>query len=92
MPGIGRESDRFAEPKGSDPFFNMMARMFEMWEWQYGEYKAGMLEIEQLPIANWRRQYHGEDSTPNPFRYYWKSLRGLLSPDFVELMEENVTN
>jgi len=71
---------------------NLMAKLVEMWEWQYGEYKAGMLEIEQLPIANWRRQYHGEDSTPNPVRDYWESLREVVSADFVEFMEENVIN
>ena len=71
---------------------NLMAKLVEMWEWQYGEYKAGMLEIEQLPIANWRRQYHGEDSTPNAVRDYWESLREVVSADFVEFMEENVIN
>ncbi len=71
---------------------NLMAKVVEMWEWQFHEYKAGMLEIEQLPIANWRRQYHGEDSTPNPVRDYWESLREVVSADFVEFMEENVVN
>ena len=71
---------------------NLMAKLVEMWEWQYQEYKAGMLEVEQLPIANWRRQYHGEDSFPNPVRDYWESLREVVSADFVQFMEENVVN
>ncbi len=72
--------------------FNVTAKLVEMWEWQYHEYTAGMLELEQLPIANWRRQYHGEDITPNPLREYWGFLSDVASPDFVEFMRENVTN
>jgi hypothetical protein len=71
---------------------NLMAKVVEMWEWQFHEYEAGMLELEQLPIANWRRQYHGDDSTPNPIREYWESLNDVVSADFVEFMEENVIN
>jgi hypothetical protein len=71
---------------------NLVAKKVEMWEWQYGEYRAGMLELDQLPIANWKRQYHGEDSSPNPVRDHWESLKEVVSADFVEFMEENVVN
>ena len=79
-------------PVEQDTVFNMMARVFEMWEWQYGEYRAGMLELEQLPIGNWKRQFHKEESVPNPVRDHWKILREVVSADFVEFMEENVIN
>jgi hypothetical protein len=79
-------------PVERSAIYNVMAKVVEMWEWQYGEYRAGMLELEQLPIANWRRQYHGDDSVPNPVREYWESLREVVSPDFVDFMEENVVN
>jgi len=71
---------------------NLMAKLVEMWEWQYAEYRAGMLQVEQLPIANWRRQYQGKDSMPNPVRDYWEDLSEVVSPDFVEFMEDNVIN
>jgi hypothetical protein len=72
--------------------FNLSAKMIEMWEWQYGEYRAGMLELEQLPIGNWKRQFHREESVPNLVRDHWKILREVVSADFVEFMEENVIN
>ncbi len=86
------ESGAELTPVERSVVFSLMARLVEMWEWQYHEYKAGMLEIEQLPIANWRRQYQGDDLDPNPVRDYWGRLRELVSADFVEFMEENVVN
>ena len=86
------ESDAGLTPIERSALYNVTAKLVEMWEWQYNEYKAGMLKKEQLPIANWRRQYRGEDITPNPLREYWGSLSDTASPDFVEFMRENVTN
>ena len=86
------ESGKELTPIERNALYNVTTKLVEMWEWQYHEYKAGMLTKEQLPIANWRRQYHGEDITPNPLREYWGFLSDVASPDFVEFMRENVTN
>ena len=38
---------------------SVAARVIESWEWQYSEYQVGLLELRQLPVANWSRLYHG---------------------------------
>jgi hypothetical protein len=86
------ETGKSLTPVERSALYNVTAKLVEMWEWQYHEYTAGMLTLEQLPIANWRRQYHGEDITPNPLREYWGFLSDVASPDFVQFMKENVTN
>jgi hypothetical protein len=66
-------------------------KAIELWEWQYGEYVAGMLRRGDLPIDSWRIWYHGEGECPVPIREVWKSRRDVLAPAFVEFFEENVT-
>ena len=63
----------------------------EHWEWQYGEYDAGMLARGNLPVDSWRIWYHGEGECPVPIKEVWKSRRHVLDPAFVEFFEENVT-
>ena len=36
----------------------VVSLMIENWEWQYGEYQAGLLDLEQLPVENWAFLYH----------------------------------
>ena len=62
----------------------------ELWEWQYGEYVAGMLGRESLPVESWRIWYNGEGEAPVPIREIWESRRAVLNPEFVEFLEENV--
>ena len=67
-------------------------KLVEMWEWQFHEYTAGMLERQQLPIPAWRLWYHGEGELPIPVGEVWERRKGVASPNFVEFMEENVVN
>jgi hypothetical protein len=67
-------------------------RALEGWEWQYAEYKAGMLDFSELPVASWRVWYRGEAEVPIPFREIWGGRKQVLRPDFVQFMEENVVN
>ncbi len=68
------------------------AKLIEMWEWQYNEYRAGMLERGQLPVENWRVWYHGELGITLPVREAWETRRTIVSADFARFMEENVVN
>ena len=72
---------------------NVSVKLLEMWEWQFHEYQAGMLDRQQLPVENWKFWYDGELGVPLPIRELWE-LRGTasFSPEFVEFMEESVIN
>ncbi len=37
----------------------LAVRLIGLWEWQYNQYRAGMLQLEQLPVGAWRLWYHG---------------------------------
>ena len=67
-------------------------RGLEMWEWQYGEYGAGMLARDQLPIAAWRSWFHGQAQVPIPIKDVWLERKSMLNPNFVKFMEENVVS
>lgn len=67
-------------------------RTIEMWEWQYGEYDVGVLTREQLPVAAWRSWFHGQAQVPIPIKDVWLGRKGMLNPDFVKFMEENVVS
>ena len=43
-------------------------KLLELWEWQYGEYAAGMLQRKELPVASWRLWFHGKGPLPVPVR------------------------
>ena len=64
----------------------------ETWEWQYGEYKAGMLRLEELPLAAWRTWFLGEGEVPIPIKDVWEKRKNTLNPDFVSFIEKNVIN
>ena len=62
----------------------------ELWEWQYGEYAAGMLERERLPIGAWKRWFNGHGPSPVPFREAWEMQREVMDAKFVQFFEEQV--
>ena len=68
----------------------MGLKALEAWEWQYGEYKAGMLQFRELPVAAWKLWYRGEAEIPLPVRDVWEARRPVLTREFVRFMEENV--
>ena len=67
-------------------------KIVEMWEWQYGEYREGMLKREELPVKAWRIWYRGEGEVPAPIREVWEARKKVVSPDFAQFFEENVVN
>jgi len=62
----------------------------ELWEWQWGEYAAGLLQRHEVPVANWRIWYHGQGVVPCPLDEVWPKRKSALNPEFVRFFEENV--
>lgn len=65
-------------------------KVFELWEWQWGEYTAGMLQLHEVPVVNWRIWYHGKGATPVPLAEVWPGRKSALNPAFVEFFERTV--
>ena len=65
-------------------------KTIELWEWQHGEYVAGMLARESLPVDAWRVWYHGKGESPVPVREIWESRREIMNHEFVLFFEKNV--
>jgi hypothetical protein len=65
-------------------------KLFDFWEWQYFENKAGMLDEEQLPIFAMRNWYFGRTEIPIPVQQMWERRKGAYSEDFINFFEENV--
>jgi hypothetical protein len=66
----------------------MMLGRFVRWEWYYEQYRDGLIEQEVLPIEAWRSILLEGTILPE----IWKQRSSLLTPDFVEWMEENVVD
>ena len=61
------------------------------WEWEYGQYQAGDLELDDLPVTGWRNAYHGRGLRRlDRFPVIWEQFRANLDQDFVEFIEANV--
>ena len=65
-------------------------KVIELWEWQHGEYVAGMLRRETLPVDSWRLWYHGKGQSPVPIQEIWELRKRVMNPVFVRFFEENV--
>ncbi len=50
-------------------------KVIELWEWQYGEYAAGMLRRETLPVDSWRLWNTARDRAPCQFRNFGSYVR-----------------
>ena len=79
-------------PSEQSVAFAASLKFIEMWDWQYSEFKAGMLKEDELPVAAWRLWYHEETEIPVPIRDTWNKRKAVMRPDFVQFMEENVVN
>jgi len=66
--------------------------MIELREWQFGEYAAGMLQRDELPIGAWRLWYHDRGPVPSPVRETHDLRKSVLNARFVEFFEENVVS
>jgi len=65
-------------------------KIVERWEWQYGEYAAGMLQKDELPVGAWRLWFHDEGPFPVPVREIYEMRKNVLNADFVVFFEDNV--
>lgn len=58
---------------------------------QYGEFQAGTLTREQLPVEAWRGFFR-DNVIPNAVPEVWEARKGTLNSEFVQFKEENVVN
>lgn len=65
-------------------------KIIELWEWQYGEYAAGMLQKSELPVGAWRLWYHDKGPFPVPVQAIYQMRKNVLNTDFVQFFEDNV--
>jgi len=79
-------------PSEQSAVFLTSLKFIEMWDWQYSEFKAGMLKERELPVASWRLWFHEKTDIPLPIRSTWNKRKAVLRPDFVQFVEENVVN
>ena len=57
------------------------------WQYVYGEYQAGLIDLQDIPINGWK----GTMSTYPSMMSLWESSKGVdYRPDFVRWMEEFV--
>ena len=66
----------------------MVMSLLVRWESEYREFAAGMYPLETLPIAG----YVDTFATFPGFQEVWQSRVFLWDPEFVQFMEENVSN
>lgn len=95
-PHVNEALHKYASGQATTPSERSIALMtalncLELWEWQWGEYAAGMLQRQELPVLNWRIWYHGHGVVPCPLKEVWPKRRPALNPEFVRFFEENVT-
>lgn len=67
-------------------------KIVELWEWQHGEYAAGMLKKGELPVGAWRLWFHDKGPFPVPVREIYEMRKSVLNPEFVQYFEENVAS
>ena len=65
-------------------------KIMELWEWQYGEYAAGMLQEGELPVGAWRLWFHDQGPFPVPIREVYRLRKEVLNAEFVRFFEEQV--
>ena len=65
-------------------------KILELWEWQHGEYAAGMLQRSELPVGAWRLWFHDEGPFPVPVREIYEMRKSVLNAGFEQFFEEHV--
>lgn len=70
--------------------FMTASKGIELREWQYGEYFAGMLERERLPVRAWRLWFNGKGQSPALSREARELQRHIMNPEFVGYFEGQV--
>lgn len=67
-------------------------KIVELWEWQYGEHAAGMLQKNELPVGAWRLWFHDQGPFPVPVKEIYEMRKAVLNAEFVRFFEENVVS
>jgi hypothetical protein len=67
-------------------------KMVELWEWQYGEYAAGMLRKDELPVGAWRLWFHNKGPFPTPVRDIYELRKSVMNSEFVQFFDDNVVS
>lgn len=65
-------------------------KIVELWEWQYGEYAAGLLKKKELPIGAWKLWFHNQGPFPVPIQETYEMRKAVLNVEFVQFFEDNV--
>ncbi len=65
-------------------------RLLSSFEWQFGEYQRGTLNLSEESLGGWRMAYHRVDR--HQLRETWMVWLTQAPPEFVEFFEENVIN
>lgn len=94
-PHVLEATYRYAEGEGVTPedkstVLLTALKILELWEWQHGEYSAGMLPREILPVYAWQAWYHGKGQSPLPIQEVWELRKEVMNPAFVDFFEKNV--
>lgn len=67
-------------------------KMVELWEWQFGEYAAGMLRKDELPVGAWRLWFHNKGPFPTPVRDIYDLRKSVMNTEFVQFFDDNVVS
>lgn len=70
----------------------MGAIQMRQWEHAVVDFTEGLLDRRDIPIDNWRDQWHSEEAG-EWIRDYWNSGgENRFRPEFVQFMQENILN
>ena len=71
---------------------NYHTKFMVNFQWEWGEFQAGRLDLSQLPIPVWSALTRNEVAgSPSPdFMEIWEEFKIYLEPEFVQFMEDEV--
>ena len=71
----------------------MGIRTLSAWEYQWGEWRRGLIEDFEWQTKGYRNAFHTERALGSYSRDAWESYReSWATPEFVDWMEANVVN
>ena len=79
-------------PEERSTGFMVAIKMLELWEWQFGEFSAGMLRKHELPVGAWRLWFHNKGPIPTPVQEIYNIRKDVLNAEFVQFFEENIVS
>ena len=71
----------------------MGIRTLAAWEYQWGEWRRGLIDDFEWQTKGFRSSFRGEDALGDYPRDAWETYKGSrATPEFVDWMETNVVN